>query len=204
MIGCGLVVVIIIILPAIPTSPPTRRTWTAGESCTNLTPIDTCNEGISNRNCWNADESSRNLTPFNFRLQYFKIFVTHTKKENCKCYWECLGELKRLQTADMRSGLPDIRYNYLIGGNDIDVYVFEGQGLKYSSPNNSKTIQVALMGNFGRKSPLSKMCEKVKDFIENTVQEHNLTFCNFQIDDGLKTTGCYMKPIDCVQQRKDT
>lgn len=198
MIGCGLIVVIIIILLAIDTSPP--------NICDDLTVNRTCwktdDDEIINRTCWKADDSSRNLTPFNFSLQDYKIFVTHTKEKVCKCYLECLGELKRLQSADMSSGLPDIKYNFLVGGTGSDVRVYEGQGWKYSSSNESKTIQVALIGNFDREFPLAEMCEEVKNFIEYTVKENNWACCNLQIDDGLNATGCSMKPTNCIQPKE--
>lgn len=102
----------------------------------------------------------------------------------------------------MGSGLPDIKYNFLIGGSGSDVLVYEGQGWNYLSPNSSKTIQVALIGNFERKPPPLEICDKVRDFIELVVREKDWKFCDLQIDDGLNTEECSMNPTICIQPKK--
>lgn len=86
------------------------------------------------------------------------------------------------QKNDFRSELPDIRYNFLVGG-DGAIYFGRGwdtENEQYNSYYSKHGISIAFIGNFNINLPPPKQLEATKMFIEHEINFENIT-TNYRI-----------------------
>ncbi|XP_066155304.1 uncharacterized protein [Euwallacea fornicatus] len=96
-----------------------------------------------------------NSTKINHPLSIVRIM--HTGGNYCKDYQTCAGSVLALQGWQVGTqGMPDISYNYLIGG-DGNVYVGRGAGVE--NEWMIKAIDVVYIGNF--LAPYDKLTDKM-------------------------------------------
>ncbi|XP_054260328.1 peptidoglycan-recognition protein SC2-like [Macrosteles quadrilineatus] len=83
------------------------------------------------------------------------IIYSHTSGPRCKKKAECVKLVQDMQKQHMDWGMPDIRYSFLIGGDDN---IYEGRGFNAKPVINrkypelyGKSIEVAYIGNYSEK-----------------------------------------------------
>ncbi|XP_066250351.1 peptidoglycan-recognition protein LF-like [Euwallacea similis] len=103
------------------------------------------------------------------------VRIMHTGGHFCKDYQACVGHVLSLQGWQVGTqGMPDISYNYLIGG-DGNVYVGRGAGVE--NEWMTKAIDVVYIGNF--LAPYDNVTDKMdlagRKLIERLRKEGYLT-----------------------------
>ncbi|XP_054260698.1 peptidoglycan-recognition protein SB2-like [Macrosteles quadrilineatus] len=102
------------------------------------------------------------------------IIISYTRHEMCDEQHECLRTVRQMQLDDMASGLPDIRYSFVVGG---DGRVYEGRGYHYNPAKSeclpeffTKALEIAHVGMHGKHLPqyMAKLAyDTVKRGVEN-------------------------------------
>ncbi|XP_054262522.1 uncharacterized protein LOC128986274 [Macrosteles quadrilineatus] len=88
---------------------------------------------------WEAREPKEPLPAVPLPIQY--VVVTWTDTDICEWPAACMKRVKSIQEDHMdNKGLPDIRYNFLIGS---DKQTYEGRGWRMMGPTYPETIEGA-------------------------------------------------------------
>lgn len=111
----------------------------------------------------------------NFTRPPKMVRILHTAGVFCADYQECANKVLGIQGVDVAGkGMPDIAYNYLIGG-DGGVYV--GRGADVQSDGRNDTLDIAYIGNY--LAPYDKMSDQMeesgKKLISRLLEKKKLT-----------------------------
>ncbi|XP_054265020.1 peptidoglycan recognition protein 1-like [Macrosteles quadrilineatus] len=102
------------------------------------------------------------------------VIINHTRTRTCSDPESCVLKMQYIQKKHLDQGLPDIKYNFLVGG---DGRVYEGRGWTVSPHVNQQwpevtkmCVEFAYIGNYGRfhrpKRPGRKLVGPMWDLIE--------------------------------------
>lgn len=153
--------------------PGVTSDWSAGVTWTyrfsrTVDLLQTCShvaDAIVTREQWKAMTPRQQLTITDRANQ---VYVWHTGPNTCKLIGltevkcqDCLQQksckqriVRAIQDGDLKQGKDDIRYNFLI---DEEGVIYEGRGFgvtgQHTIGKNSKSIGVALIGDFSKTEP---------------------------------------------------
>ncbi|XP_054261651.1 peptidoglycan-recognition protein 1-like [Macrosteles quadrilineatus] len=111
------------------------------------------------------------------------IVYSETETKTCSTKRECIKIIQEIQNYQMDvRGLPDIQYNFLVGG---DGNVYEGRGWNYIgqvSPQQhslppevkDKVIEVGFIGDFSEKAPPKHMVKVASGLLMAGVNSNKL------------------------------
>lgn len=128
----------------------------------------------------------------------YMIMIDQTKYKYCKTYFECCEEMQHIQTTHMIDEdegyvLPDINYNYVIGG---DGRVYEGRGWNCTTQTRNKYNQLLSIGFVG---------DYFSNSTNNTVTEQQMKALFSILDLGVKASKLYgdyeFVPICCYNRK---
>ncbi|XP_054260260.1 peptidoglycan recognition protein 1-like [Macrosteles quadrilineatus] len=104
---------------------------------------------------WNARLPRKKIRPLKLPLTHIRYLCTETDK--CLSDQQCLQAVEDLQHRDMKQGLSDIRYNFLIGATGT---VYEGRGWKLDAHRpakydalKGKCLDIAYIGDYSVRMP---------------------------------------------------
>ncbi|CAG9770628.1 unnamed protein product [Ceutorhynchus assimilis] len=104
-----------------------------------------------------------NTTTFRKRPKIVRIL--HSTGPNCSDYQTCANKVLGLQSMHVgEDGLPDIAYNFLIGG-DGNVYI--GRGAEVQPEGRSDSIDIAYVGNY--LAPYDRVSDKMDEAGRNLI-----------------------------------
>ncbi|XP_060535554.1 LOW QUALITY PROTEIN: uncharacterized protein LOC132707648 [Cylas formicarius] len=98
------------------------------------------------------------------------VVISHTGGPGCRDADECASAVKQIQDYDMDArGLPDIRYNFLVGGDAV-VYVGRGWRVRNELPLRTASVQFAFVGDYSAEAPADLALNSVKGFLWDHAQ----------------------------------
>lgn len=96
------------------------------------------------RKDWGARNPSTDPIPIERPVPL--VIIKDTKTATCLDVSSCFSAMRGLQNSDVGvHRLPDIRYNFVIGG---DGNIYEGRGWQAQNEQKNDTIDVAFLGDF--------------------------------------------------------
>nr|AKE92867.1 PGRP-FD1 [Anatolica polita] len=100
------------------------------------------------------------------------VIIHHTVTPGCSTENECASLLRNMQNFHMETlEFHDIGYNFLVGGDGI---VYEGAGWHkvgaHTRKYNTRSLGLAIIGNFTSDLPNKKQIQSAKDFIQCGVE----------------------------------
>lgn len=106
---------------------------------------------LRSRSFWSADEENVESKELLYKPARFLV-VGHTDSADCTESVYCENLIRSMQRHDISSGLGDIGFNFLIGG---DGYIYEGRGWGIYGAHtygvNCASVGVVFIGNYDRK-----------------------------------------------------
>lgn len=96
------------------------------------------------------------------------VIIHHSASDSCTTRAICQARVRSFQNHHMnQKGWNDIGYNFLVG-EDGNIYEGRGWGKHgaHSTPYNSKSIGICMIGNFVGHNPSAAAIKAVKDLIE--------------------------------------
>lgn len=107
------------------------------------------------RSDWGARNPSTDPIPIEHPVSL--VIIKDTKTGTCLDVSSCFNAMRKLQNSDVGvHKLPDIRYNFVIGG---DGNIYEGRGWQAQNEQKNDTIDVAFMGDFNVDVPSDFMVD---------------------------------------------
>ncbi|KAL7027126.1 hypothetical protein ACKWTF_005316 [Chironomus riparius] len=126
-------------------------------------------DALITREEWGAININLSIIP-KLSMPIKRIIIAQTLGQFCTNKTNCISTVKSMQTQN--SGLDDIPYNYLIGG---DGRIYEGRGIEYQGQHtsnldateyNSIGICIAFIGNYQSIAPNSSQISLLTEFID--------------------------------------
>ncbi|XP_054265358.1 peptidoglycan-recognition protein SB1-like [Macrosteles quadrilineatus] len=128
------------------------------------------------------------------------VLVNFTNTEECDNVHECIRRLRKMQKDHMDAGEPDIRHNFMVGG---DGHIYEGRGWHTKPPYDPKwpdisdcMINIAYIGQRGM-FPKKALVMKLINFLEASkhdpgcLQEHIGVYLDYFDEDTPMTDELY-------------
>ncbi|KAJ8924775.1 hypothetical protein NQ315_000928 [Exocentrus adspersus] len=100
------------------------------------------------------------------------VIIKHTGAGYCDSFQVCAGKVYSMQSQGIIDGLPDIKYNFLIGG-DGNIYV--GRGWDVQPAYRNDTIDIAFIGTYTYDVLTPSMIEAAQLLIEDGLNNNKLT-----------------------------
>ncbi|XP_054276932.1 peptidoglycan recognition protein 4-like isoform X2 [Macrosteles quadrilineatus] len=111
---------------------------------------------VVSRAGWGAQESKSSLKPLKHPIKNI-LMAFNTNVEDCTTKDECKERMRQLQQMHLDKGLPDMHYNFTVGG---DGNIYEGRGWNYqpepfkeNSQFDETSICVGVLGDSNDPDP---------------------------------------------------
>jgi len=108
------------------------------------------------------------------------VVIKHTGGAGCTDIQTCSARVREIQKKDMEQ-YPDIRYNFLIGG---DARIYEGRGwLVQNEGIRNESVDIAFIGDFNRDVPSELMLRKARSLVVRgqRIGEEKIKFTRFWV-----------------------
>ncbi|XP_054262862.1 peptidoglycan-recognition protein SD-like isoform X2 [Macrosteles quadrilineatus] len=150
---------------------------------------------------WEGKPALGDLPPVEPPVPFVRY--TYTSTETCKTLEHCSRIMQDLQKYDTEEkGLPDIRYNFVVGG---DGKVYEGRGWEKDAQRppefdhlKGKCIDIAYCGNYKAFPPSVEMLKAGLDLLRQALMHQMISPC-FEIipykEEALRTVNPLGAPL---------